>query len=90
MGDRIIVFETNAPVEELKRLEKVSNDVYINGEGDEDVPIWFETLEEKGYIFGYVDECQHVTPYGTSSKWLESKYSHIKEHYIIDNQPGIE
>ena len=87
MGDIIIVFSTNAPVEELKALEKISNDVYINGGEAEDVPIWTDVLKEKGYIFEYLDEHQHITPMGTSKEWLEEKYPSIKEHYLIQNQP---
>ena len=89
MGDSVHVFETDAPAEELKTLEKASNEVYINGGSFEDVPIWAYALAEKGYVFEYVDSCQHITPYGTSSDWLERKYSFIKEHYKIENQPNI-
>lgn len=90
MNDRTIVFETNAPVEELKKLEIVSNDVYINGGSEEEVPIWAKLLKERGYNFDYIDEHQHVTAYGSSAEWLKSKYDHVKEYYIIDNQPNIE
>ena len=88
MGGMIIVFRTNAPIEELKELEKVSNAVYINGGAYEDVPIWAEVLKNKGYVFDYVDEHEHITALGTSSDWLEKKYSHVTEHYTIDNQPN--
>lgn len=84
MGDSIHVFETNAPVEELKALEKISNEVYINGGSEEDVPIWAYELASK-YIFKYIDSCRHITPYGTSSDWLEEKYAQITEHYEIQS-----
>lgn len=85
MGDTIIVFSTNAPTEELKALERISNDIYNNSEDIGDVPIWADVLTAKGYVFEFIDECQHVTPFGNSSDWLEEKYSNIKEHYIIKN-----
>lgn len=87
MGGMVVIFETNAPVEELKKLEKISNDVYLNGGDYEDVPIWREELEEKGYIFEYVDEHRNVTAYGTSTDWLEDEYPEITEYYVIENQP---
>lgn len=89
MGGVLYVFKTNAPMEELRELERVSCDVYINGGDDEDVQIWAEFLENKGYIFDYVDEHTHVTAYGSSSEWLEEKYPQITEHYCIDNQPEM-
>ena len=79
MGDMVIVFKTNAPIDELKTLEKISN--------DGDVPIWGKVLTDKGYVFEYIDSHQHITPYGTSKEWLEEKYPQITEHYCIDNQP---
>lgn len=87
MGGMMYVFKTNAPIEELKELERISNDVYINGGDYEDVPIWANVLKEKGYIFDYIDEHTNVTSFGTSSEWLKEKYPEIKEHYCIDNQP---
>ena len=89
MGDMMIVFRTNAPVDELKELEKVSNDVYLNSGGEEDVPIWAEVLKNKGYVFDYVDEHQHITAFETSSEWLEKEYPRIAEHYCIENQPEM-
>ena len=89
MGGMIFVFKTNAPIEKLKELEKISNDVYINGDDEEDVPIWANALEEKGYACDYVDEHEHVTVFETSSDWLKEEYPQIKEHYRIDNQPTI-
>lgn len=89
MGGTIIVFKTNAPVEELKELEKISNDIYINGGDDEDVPIWSNVLTDKGFSFDYVDDYQHVTTFGTSTEWLKNRYPQITEHYYIDNQPMI-
>lgn len=84
MGDLVIIFETDAPVEELKTLEKISCDVYINGGYSEDIPIWADILRAKGYVFDYVDEHQHVSVYRTSSEWIENKYPQIEEHYYIE------
>jgi len=89
MGGKVIVFKTNAPVDTLKELEKISNDVYINGGYEEDVPIWADVLANNGYVFDYVDEYDHVSPFGTSSEWLEEEYPQITECYTIDNQPKI-
>lgn len=87
MGDFIYIFKTNATANELKALEKKSNEIYLNGGSEEDVPIWAFAVMELGYTFEYVDERQNVTPYGTSKEWLEEKYAHITEHYEIENQP---
>lgn len=73
----------------LKELEKISNDIYINGGEEEDVPIWKNVLEKKGYAFDYVDEHENVTAFGTSSDWLKKEYPQITEHYCIENQPTI-
>lgn len=89
MGDVMIVFKTNAPIEELKELNKISNDIYINGGDAEDVPIWANILTDKGYVFDYVDEHQHITPFKTSEEWLKEKYPQITEHYCVENQPII-
>ena len=88
MGGMVIVFETNAPAEELRKLEKISCDCYING-NEEDVPIWRDEMCGKGYVFDYVDEHKNVTAYGTSTTWLEDKYPKIVEHYVIENQPDL-
>lgn len=85
MGNTLFIFETDAPVEKLKALEKASNEVYLNGGDDDDVPIWSNVLERKGYVFDYVDEHRHVTPYGTSKDWLDSNYAQITEHYEIQS-----
>ena len=87
MGDSVIIFETDAPACELKELERISCEVYINGGDYEDVPKWASVLNEKGYTFEYVDSHQHITPMGTSSEWLEDKYPEIAENYVIENQP---
>lgn len=89
MGDVVLIFNTNAPTEELKELEKVSNSVYLNGGEAEDVPIWSGVLRDRGYLFECVDEHRHVTAFGTSSEWLKEKYSFITEHYCIENQPSV-
>jgi len=90
MGDSVIIFETDSPVDELKELERISCEVYINGGDYEDVPNWASVLKEKGYTFEYVDSHQHITPTGTSREWLEDKYPEIMENYVIENQPEIE
>lgn len=89
MGDALIIFKTNAPPDVLRSLEIVSCSVYLNGGSYDDVPIWSDELAKKGYVFEYVDSCTHVTPYGTSSDWLENHKigSKINEHYVIENQP---
>lgn len=89
MGDRLYIFSTNAPVEELKKLEDESCKVYLEGRSVSEVPIWADVLYDKGYTFEYVTEHQHVSPYGTSSGWLEKNYPDIKENYVIENQPNL-
>lgn len=89
MGNMMYVFKTNVPINELKELESISNDIYINGGDEEDIPIWANVLNDKGYIFDYVDECQHISAFGTSTEWLKEKYPQITEHYCIENQPTI-
>lgn len=90
MGDILIIFSTNAPSDLLRNLEKESCNIYINGGGYDDVPIWGEVLSNKGYTFEYVDSHPHITPYGTSTDWLENHElgSKIREHYVIENQPN--
>jgi hypothetical protein len=87
MGGVLLVFKTNAPEKRLKELEKESCLVYINNKSSEDVPIWSDVLSKEGYLFDYVDEHSHITPFGTSEDWLEENYSGINEHYCIDDQP---
>lgn len=89
MGDELSVFKTNAPVEELKKLEDESCKVYLNGGNDEDVPIWANVLANKGYVFEFVDSHAHVNPFDTSTEWLKKNYSQITEHYTIENQPEL-
>jgi len=89
MGGTEIIFKTNAPAEELKELERISNNIYANGVDEEDVPIWANVLVDKGYVFDYVNEHQHITAFGTSTDWLEKEYPQIKEHYRIEDQPAI-
>ena len=86
MGDCRYVFNTDAPSKVLKELERESCAVYRNGGNDEDVPIWADVLNAKGYTFDYVDECEHVTAFGTSSDWVNEVYPQITEHYYIENQ----
>ena len=47
IGDYLYVVNTNAPMTELKELERKSCQVYLNGGSYEDVPIWAESLEKK-------------------------------------------
>lgn len=89
MGDCSIVFETDAPVERLKELEKQCCQIYIDGGSSEDVPIWAEVLSKEGYTFKYVSEHGHVTPFRSSTKWLEDEYPEITEEYTIENQPDV-
>lgn len=89
MGDALLVFQTNAPVEELQSLEELSCNAYIDGNGFEDVPIWAEVLEKKGYLFECIAEHQHVSAYDTSDDWLKQYYPSITEQYVIDNQPEL-
>ena len=87
MGDELVIFKTNAPVSELKELEKQSCQVYLNGGDYEDVPIWKYVLNKKGYTFEFVDSHRHISPYGSSCTWLELDYPEVTEHYVIENQP---
>ena len=63
MGDEMIVFKTNAPIERLKELEKQSCQVYINGGSYDDIPIWADVLIGEGYVFEYVDDRLIITPF---------------------------
>lgn len=87
MDGTTCVFQTNAPVETLKELEKISCDAYITGGGAEDVPIWSKEVSKKGYEFTYVDEYPNVSPFGTADEWQKQKYPHVTEVYTIENQP---
>lgn len=89
MGGELIVFRTNAPVDELKKLEYESCQCYINGVDDEDIPIWQNELEAKGYTFSYIDSYENVTAFATSDEWMQEMYPVIEEHYLIDDQPSI-
>lgn len=89
MGDDLIILETNAPVEELKKLEQISCQVYIDGGSYEDVPIWIDSLIEKGYECKYVDSHPHINPFNTSKGWSDKNYPNITEHYVIENQPEL-
>ena len=89
MGDILYIFDTNAPKEELKELEKVSCEAYISGNGEEDVPIWADVLSDKGYIFNWVADHQHISPYGDSKSWKENNYPEVTEIYTIENQPEL-
>ena len=89
MDGELLVFRTDAPAEVLSELEKISCEIFINGANYEDVPIWADVLEEKGYEFTYIDSCTHVTAYGTSSDWLEETFGEINEKYVIEDQPDL-
>ena len=89
MGDEMIIFKTNAPIERLKELENQSCQVYIDGGSYDDVPIWADILTDEGYAFEFLDEHQHVTPFVSSCEWLEDKYPEVTEKYIIENQPEL-
>ena len=89
MGDELLVFKTDAPVEELKELERISCQAYIDGGEYEDVPIWTDVLTDKGYMFECIASHPHITPFATSSKWLENNYPNITERYVIENQPNL-
>lgn len=86
-GDSVYVFLTDAPEEELQIIEKISCDIYKSGGSYEDVPIWKDVLEKRGYSFEYVDEYPHISIFSTSEEWLENAYPSIAEHYVIENQP---
>lgn len=89
MGGELLIIRTDAPAEVLSELEKISCEIFINGANHEDVPIWADVLEEKGYEFAYIDSCTHVTAYGTSRDWLEETFGEINEKYIIEDQPDL-
>ena len=84
MNDQTIIFKTNAPAEELKELERISCEVYLNGGDYEDVPIWETVLNDKGYVFEYMDSSTNC-----GSEFLEHTYAYVTEHYIIENQPDV-
>lgn len=85
MGDMLIIFKTDAPVKELKELERISNELYMSSGDYDDIPIWSYVLKQKGYVFNYIDEYRNVTVYGTSKEWLKEKYPQIEEHYCIES-----
>lgn len=82
MNGELIVIRTNAPVELLKELENLSNVAYKN---DDDIPLWWREVENKGYEYQIIDSCRNITPYCTSKKWLASheEWKNIEEHYVI-------
>lgn len=81
MGGELIVFRTNAPVDELKKLEYESCQCHINRVDDEDIPIWQNELEAKGYTFAHIDSHENVTTSGTSDEWMQEKYPDIEENW---------
>lgn len=86
MGDELLIFETNAPINRLKELEKECCDIYKNGGDYDDIPIWEDVLTNEGYTFNLVASHQHVTPFLSSNEWMEENYKDVKEHYVIENQ----
>ena len=72
MGDELIIFKTDAPVEVLKQLEKQSCAVFLNGGNSEKVPNWKSVVNDMGYVFEYIDSYCHVTAYATSGEWLKN------------------
>ena len=82
MNGELIVIRTNAPVELLKELENLSNVAYKN---DDDVPLWWREVENKGYEYQNIDSCRNITPYCTSKEWLASheEWRNIEEHYVV-------
>ena len=88
MGGELIIFKTNAPMELLKELETISCKAYEDKK-EEDVPIWANVVQEKGFEFEYIASHQHITPFQSSSEWIENHPigAKINEHYVIDDQP---
>ena len=84
MGDQTIIYKTNAPVEELKKLEQISCDVYLNDGDYDDVPNWCDVLTEMGYVFEYMDESTNAY------ELLDHAYPYVTERYVIENQPNID
>ena len=83
MGDFLYIFETNAPKSRLEALERESQKIADLG-NYEDIPIWEDVLSDEGYVFDYVADHRHVTPYGTSESWRETNYPEVTEIYYID------
>ena len=90
MGDELLIFITDAPIDELKKLETLCNDMYKQ-EKNPETPIWSDVLTSLGYKFEFVDSHAHITPFSSSSEWIASHevYSKITEHYILENQPNL-
>lgn len=86
MGGELLIFKTNAPKEHLKELELLCRNLKQENP-DNEIPIWSEVLTSNGYIFEFVDSHGHVTPFNTSSAWLEEHeiYKNITEHYIVND-----
>ena len=89
MGGELIVFETDAPVEELKRLEQISCQIFHDGRDSNDVPIWADVLANKGYTLNCINSHVHASALATSSEWLEKTYPFVTEHYVIEDQPFV-
>lgn len=77
MGDEVLVFKTNAPVNRLKELEKQSCEVYINGGDSEDVPMLDDpviTLDIES-VSCDEEECKDLGIYTVSdlAEWCKNK-----------------
>lgn len=90
LSDYTEIYETNAPAERLQELESISNDVYINGGYEDDVPIWAEVLNEDSYIFHFIDDCENASEFGTAAEWLKWEYPEVIEKYCIENHPELQ
>lgn len=81
MGGELIIFESDAPVFRLKKLEKLSKECFRK---NKEIPIWSIVLQSNGYTCEYIDSCSHVTPYTTSGEWQKENFPEVKEFYFID------
>ncbi len=84
MAGELMVFKTDVPEDELKKIEKISCQIYTKTDDTSEVPIWSEVFGKKGFTFQYVDSCTHVTAFCTSSDWLKEKFPEVKEIYKIE------
>lgn len=85
MGDEIVVIDTDAPRERLKKLEMESCEFYTLEDYD-NVPSWIEVLSKEGYKAEFVDFSPHVTPFHSSHKWLEEYFPDVEEVYYIEKR----
>ena len=84
MGDSVYVFITNIPAETLKAFERFCQELSKIGYESDEMPNWAKTLDNDfDHVFEYVSDHQHVSPYGTSSDWLEDRFPEINEYYKL-------